>query len=250
MHAQGGVANAPMVNYNALSPRRNATIAALLRSIYRLALRIRLKLRLHDLDSVRNENVDGTRIIVLPTVFNGVLLRTGAFLATALTEELIPRGGLVLDLGTGSGINAVFAARLGARVIATDTNPEAARCAQVNALIHHLEDRIEARVGDLFDTVQGVKFDAILFNPPYFIGRPRDVADYGWRSLDTFERFLRELPSHLKTGGRALIVLSTDGDINSALNGVNGLKVHVLRRRDFINETLTVYAVECSEEPE
>ena len=40
-------------------------------------------------------------------------------------------------------------------------------------ILHRLEDRIEAREGDLFAPVAGETFDLILFNPPFFRGEPR-----------------------------------------------------------------------------
>jgi HemK-related putative methylase len=187
--------------------------------------------------------VSGTRIVVLPGVFDGATLRTGAFLAQALDAHTCPPGARALDLGTGSGLGAIFAARYAAQVIATDINPEAARCAQLNALAHHLEQRIETRVGDLFEPVRGERFEVILFNPPYFRGRPHDLSDHAWRSTDVFDRFLRELPAHLSPGGCAFIVLSSDGDIAAALSSANHLTARAIRERDLINEKLTVYEI-------
>ncbi len=185
--------------------------------------------------------MNGTPIIVLPGVFDGVRLRTGAFLAQALDPHSCPPGARVLDLGTGSGLGAVCAARWGAQVIATDVNPEAARCARVNALAQHLEQRIETRVGDLFEPVRGERFDVILFNPPYYRGSPRDLSDHAWRSPDVFDRFLRELPEFLTPTGRALVVLSSDGDVAGALSAARHLAVRAVRQRDLRNEELTLY---------
>ncbi len=215
----------------------------LLRSLYRAALRLRLRLAGRGYDRLRVENVRGTRLIVLPGVFNGVLLRTGAFLATTLDSALVSSDARVLDLGTGSGIGALFAARWACSVVATDINPDAVRCAQINALAHHFEHRIETRLGDLFEPVRGERFELVLFNPPYYRGEPRNLADYAWRSPDTFDRFLRELPEHLTENGRALVVLSSDGEIAEALRSAKHLAVRVVRQRDFINETLTVYEI-------
>lgn len=212
-----------------------------IRSLFRLGQRARLRLWWRDYDRLRIENLDGTPIIVLRGVFNGVLIRTGSFLAQALNSQFVSKGTQVLDLGTGSGIGAVVAARLGAEVTATDINPEAVRCAQINALALHLEQKIQTRTGDLFDPVLDQKFDLILFNPPYFRGIPRGVTDYAWRSPDVFDRFLRDLPLHLTDKGRALIVLSSDGDIAGTLESAAHLKTRIVLRRDFINEILTVY---------
>lgn len=194
---------------------------------------------------VRVRTVRGAQIVVLPGVFDGARLRTGALLVEALDTDSCPPGTRVLDLGTGSGLGAIIAARYAAHVIATDINPDAVRCAQINVLAHHFEERIETRVGDLFEPVRDQRFDVILFNPPYYRGRPRDLSDYAWRSPDAFDRFLLELPAHLAPGGRALVVLSSDGDIAPALLSATGLAVRVVRERDLINETLTIYELQA-----
>ena len=212
------------------------------RSIYRAAQRLRLRLWPDD-PRLHIRQVDGTPIMVLPGVFDGIRLRSGAFLAQTFAALPIPATTRVLDLGTGSGIGAIFAARRAARVVATDINPDAVRCALMNAEALHLDYRIETRAGDLFGPVHGEQFDAILFNPPFYRGQPRDMADRAWRSPDVFDRFLHELPAYLCPGGFALIVLSTDGDIADALFSAKHLVVRPVKRRDLVNEILTVYEI-------
>jgi release factor glutamine methyltransferase len=212
------------------------------RSLYRFAQQARLRLWPDD-HKMRIRQVDGTLIMVLPGVFDGIRLRSGAFLAQTFAALPIPANAQVLDLGTGSGIGAIFAARRAARVVATDINPEAVRCAQVNALALHLDHKIQVRAGDLFQPVHDERFDAILFNPPFYRGQPCDMADRAWRSPDVFDRFLHELPAYLCPGGFALIVLSTDGDVAEALFSAKHLVVRPVKRRDLVNEILTVYEI-------
>lgn len=192
------------------------------------------------------ERLGDVTLVVLPSVFNGVLLRSGKFLAQTLSAQRIPRGGRVLDMGTGSGLCAIRAAQLGARVVAVDINPEAVRCAQINALLNRVEARVEARQGDLFAPVRDEQFDAILFNPPYFHGAPRDALDQAWRGQGVFERFLAGLEGALAPQGSALIVLSSDGDLMPALRefAASGWQVAPVASRDLINEVLTVYRLE------
>jgi release factor glutamine methyltransferase len=193
------------------------------------------------------EQIDGVPLLVLPQVFNPVLLRSGAIMARAVDGLPLekPARLAVLDLGTGSGIGAVFAARRGASVVAVDINPEAVRCARINALLNHLADRIEVRHGDLFEPVRGQRFDLVLFNPPYYRGTPRDDLDRAWRGRDVFERFAAGLADVLTPEGYALLVLSTDGDCEELLAALAtaGFRDDVVDRRNLINEVVTVHAV-------
>ena len=195
------------------------------------------------------EELDGVPLIVLPEVFNPVLFRTGTVLARTVASSALAappgNGAAALDRGTGSGVGAVFAARRGYRVVAVDVNPEAVRCARLNALLNGLEDRIEVREGDLFAPVEGETFDLILFNPPFFRGTPKSRFDLAWRGTDVLERFAAGLSTALAPKGLALLLLSTDGDGPALLEALRhqGFAIDSAARRDFGNEVVTVHAV-------
>lgn len=201
------------------------------------------------LGRVTLEEIDGVPFAVLPQVFNPVLFRTGEILARTMASSPFAAppagGGRALDLGTGSGAGAVFAARRGFQVVAVDLNPEAVRCARANVLLNLLEDRIEVREGDLFAPVPEERFNLILFNPPFFRGAPRDRLDLAWRGTDVLERFAAGLPGALAEGGTALLCLSTDGDGDALLAALlrGGFGIETAARKDLGNEVVTVYAV-------
>jgi release factor glutamine methyltransferase len=197
-------------------------------------------------DDYRLERVAGVPILVTPSVFNPKVPRTGAFLATHLDARLINADADVLDMGTGSGVCALFAARYARRVIAVDINAAAVRCATINACLNHLEQRIEVRHGDLFAPVRGERFDLIVFNPPFLRAVPRNDRDRAWRSIDIAERFAAELGEHLKPGGAGLLVLSTFGEAQVFLEELHrrGFAISVLAERRFINERLAIFKLE------
>ena len=89
----------------------------------------------------------------------GLAFGTGTHETTALCAELIEQyytGGTVLDVGTGSGILAIAAARLGADdVLAIDIDPLAVRTARENVEKNRLNDKITVRQGDLLEGAMG-----------------------------------------------------------------------------------------------
>jgi release factor glutamine methyltransferase len=212
------------------------------RRAWRGILRVKLALvDRHRYASIQLERIEGLPFIVLPDVFNPSLLRSGEFLARHAAR--LAAGARVLELGSGAGAAAILAAKAGCRVSAVDINPSAVRCTRINAPLNNVE--LDVRLGDLFGPVHSERFDVVLFNPPYYRGTPVDALDHAWRSPDVAARFAAQLGAHLTVRGRALVVLSSDGDQEQFLDTwrSNALEACVVAQRDLINETLTVYEV-------
>lgn len=200
------------------------------------------------------ERIDGVPLVVLPEVLNPVVFRSGAFLARTVAASPLAAaapGARALDMGTGSGVGAVFAARRGFRVTGVDLSPDAVRCARANALLNGLEDRIEIRSGDLFGPVAGERFELVLWNPPFFRGEPRNRFDLAWRATDVMERFAAGLGAALSPDGAALVLLSTDGDAAGAVAALraHGFDLAVAARRHFGSEIMTVHVARRSGAP-
>lgn len=197
-------------------------------------------------DSRRMEIVRGTPLVILPSVFNPRLLRTGEFFAGVIADRRLGSGGEVLDMGTGSGVCAVFAARHARHVVAVDINRAAVRCASINAALNELEGRIECRHGDLFAPLREQRFDAVFFNPPFLVGTPESERDCAWRSTDVATRFAAGLDRHLTATGRAYLLLSTFGDACGLFVDEltsRGFELSVLAVRRYINERVTILEV-------
>lgn len=150
----------------------------------------------------------------------------------------VHRGERVLELGTGCGLLAILAAEAGAKVVATDINPSALECARANAVTHGAADRIDFRLGDLFEPVSGERFDLIIFNPPYLPVRSEEALgaspDLAWEAgpdgRAVIDRFLEGLLGHLAPNGRALFVQSSLADISKTLRVLEtkGFQVKIL----------------------
>ena len=191
------------------------------------------------------EHVYDIPILVTPSVCNPKRMRTGEFLVSQLDSSRIGPEAEVLDMGTGSGVGAVFAAKHARRVVAVDINASAVRCARINALLNRAEGTVDVRHGDLFEPVAGERFDLILFNPPFKTGEARDDRDRAWRANGLGERFAEGLDRHLKPGGAALLLLSTFGDEQVFLEPLRrrGHGISPLAQRRYLGEQLTLYGI-------
>ena len=219
--------------------------AALARLLGRLAYQAHRLLGHARHDRAVLEWVHGAPLLVLPGVFNPRRMRTGAWFAGLLDGQLIGSDTTVLDLGTGSGIGALFAARHARQVLALDINPAAVNCARANALMHRVADRVEVCHSDLFAAAGARRFDLVLFNPPFLAGPPASDHDRAWRSVDVPERFAAQLHRHLRPGGQALLLLSSFGGAHRYLAALarHGCAAQPFAARHYYNERLVALSV-------
>lgn len=134
-------------------------------------------------------------------------------LGSAVLAEVAP-GDRVLDMGTGSGVNAILAATVASDVVAVDINPRAVETARSNAIRNGVGERVDVRYSDVFSAVED-EFDLIIFDPPSRWFAPRDLlemasTDEDYRALTTF---VRNVDRHLSPTGRLLLFFGTSGDL-------------------------------------
>jgi SAM-dependent methyltransferase len=114
-----------------------------------------------------------------------------------------------LDVGTGNGIQALFAAQHCKHVIATDVSQRALDFAAFNARLNAV-DNIEFRRGSFFEPVEGERFDLVLCNPPYLISPDSLYAyrDSGMGGDTVSSELVRRAPEVLVEGGFAHLLVS------------------------------------------
>ena len=159
--------------------------------------------------------------------------------------------GRVLDVGTGSGIQALTAAESVKvrEVIAIDINETAIEELKQKV---KLIKKVKPRQSDLFSEVEG-QFDMIIFNPPYLpqdkVGNEiiEDPSLYGGKKgWEISERFFNEVSKHLVPGGKILFLFSTltnKKKIEEMIEN-NLLKFEEVGSKKLAFEELFVYLVE------
>jgi release factor glutamine methyltransferase len=167
--------------------------------------------------STRTVRAAGFRLVVYPTVFHPKLFLTSEFFAQFLsTIDLAGKN--VADVGTGSGILALAAARAGATVVALDINPRAVNAAVDNARSNGLDDRVTAVRSDLLAALApDFLVDVIISNPPFFSGEPRDIADRAWVAGPGYRDIMSlfdQARQRLTPLGVMYVLLSSDSDLH------------------------------------
>ncbi len=146
--------------------------------------------------------------------------------------------GFVLDVGTGSGIQAIAASEKAKLVIGVDISKDAIKLARENAFKQNIKNIyfFESNLFGLFEKIEAKKhfkyvfleklkdkkihrflekrvlFDLIIFNPPY-LPRDKGINDKsiygGLKGHEILERFFSQASRYLKENGRILIVFSS-----------------------------------------
>ncbi|HEY4419841.1 MAG TPA: class I SAM-dependent methyltransferase [Pseudonocardia sp.] len=172
----------------------------------------------------------GLDLVVPPGVFAPT--PTSDLLGRAVVDEVRP-GDRVLDMGTGSGVNAILAAAVAADVVGVDVNPAAVEAATVNAA----RNRVRATfcVSDVYSAVAG-SYDLMVIDPPFRWFAPRDMlecamADEGYAAVG---RFFSGIDARLRPDGRVLLFFGTSGDQDHVLGLATaaGLRAEVVASRD------------------
>ena len=132
--------------------------------------------------------------VTASSVFSKKRLDTGTRLL--IESMLLPKNGAVLDVGCGYGPVGIACARFNPelRVIMTDVNTRAVHLSREN-IARNKVPNAEARLGRLYEPVEGLRFDIILSNPPISAG------------LDTVQRLIEGAANFLQPMGTLQVVV-------------------------------------------
>jgi release factor glutamine methyltransferase len=198
-------------------------------------------------NKTRWTHASGFRLVVHPTVFHPRFFITSKFFAKFI-GHLDLTGKRVADVGTGTGILALAAARAGAaNVVAIDINPNAVEAAAENARANGLHDRVTALRSDLLSEIEpGPRFDVILSNPPFFPDEPRDIADRAWNAGPDYRdiaAFFEQARERLTPNGSIYLLLSSDCDLNKIGTLIKdaGFGARLADQRSILFESFDIY---------
>jgi release factor glutamine methyltransferase len=209
-------------------------------------LTLRWRIRPPDYTRTYRIRVNGLDLVVLPTVFHPTWHFTSRFLAEECGRLLGGKASSVLEIGTGTGVVALSAARFAEHAVATDVNPQAVLCALGNAESNGLAGKVSILEGDMFAPVAGQRFDAILCNPPYLKGVRRtavEMAYFAGENLEWISRLATEGPGYLQPGGAMYCVFGDAGDVRSLVERFEreGWSADCVARRHIPSEELSIW---------
>jgi release factor glutamine methyltransferase len=155
---------------------------------------------------------------------------------------------IFMEVGCGSGLITLAAAKACSQVFATDVSLTAVRNTVQNLRRNALISRCSVIQTDILSSFAPVAhFSVIVFNPPYLpqddITTGMDHAFVGGPSgAETTERFIREGVNHLRENGRLYVVTSSLADMGQIKNTMEGcsLNTRVVASSRFFFETLSI----------
>jgi release factor glutamine methyltransferase len=151
------------------------------------------------------------------TVFPGVF-HPGLFFSTKILLNYIEKIELtkkyVLELGAGTGLISMFAAKRGGFVTASDISLTAVYNIEKN--VKMTDANVEVVHSDLFDDVPHRRYDYIIVNPPYYKKTPSSEKEFAWFGGDDFQYFRKlfsQLGNNFYENTNVLMVLSDEADL-------------------------------------
>jgi methylase of polypeptide subunit release factors len=197
--------------------------------------------------SIRTVQAGGFRLTVRPTVFHPRFFVSSERFADFI-DHLDLSGKRVIDVGTGTGILALAAARAGAEyVVAADINPNASLNAAENARANGLGDRVSGICSNLLAALAPRPlFDVILSSPPKHAGEPRDLTDRGWHAGPAYRdvaALFDQARGCLKPGGKLYVMVSSDSDLDlfGRLIDKAGFRARLAHEYSILIESFIIY---------
>ncbi len=159
-------------------------------------------------------NYEGINLIISKGVFHPrFFFSTKLFLAFLKNQELKNRN--FLEIGVGSGLLSIYAAKKGAKVKACDISETAVINSEHNAILNNVD--LELCQSNMFDKITPQIFDVIVVAPPYYKKNPISEADHAWycgQNMEYFTKFFTQIRNYSNEKTKIWMILSDDCDLD------------------------------------
>ena len=158
----------------------------------------------------RPYSYDGIEVLVMPDVFPPHYTLSTKILLDYI-KPLDLKHKTFLELGCGSGIVALYAAKKGAQVTASDINSSALVALKDASVKNNLV--IDIINSNLFNSISNQSFDYIFINPPYYPKTPKNIKERAWFCGENFEYF-KKLFKQLEQRKDKIVLMILSQDCN------------------------------------
>jgi len=197
------------------------------------------------LSGTRQYRYRNIRLEIPPEVFHpGFFFSTKRLLKFLAGYHLA--GKRFLELGAGSGLISIFAAKKGAFVTASDINKIAVTTLRKNKFANEVE--LNVIESDMFAAIPPQRFDFIAINPPYYKKYPGTAKDYAWycgENGEYFQQLFQGLANYIHPGSHVLMVLcdACDLDMIKSIAALNGFIMHCVSAKTNLLEKNFIYSI-------
>ena len=165
------------------------------------------------LSKERSYSYKDITILVFPGVFHPGFYFSTKILLKYL-EEIELNQKYILELGAGTGLISIFAAKCGGFVTASDISLTAVYNIEKN--VKMTDANVEVVHSDLFDDAPNRRYDYIIINPPYYKKTPSSEKEFAWFGGDDFQYFRKlfsQLGNNVYENTNVIMVLSDEADL-------------------------------------
>ncbi|HEX7903066.1 MAG TPA: methyltransferase [Chitinophagaceae bacterium] len=198
------------------------------------------------LSKTRQYRYGDIRLEIPPQVFH-----PGFFFSTQLLLQYITglslAGKRFLELGAGSGLISIHAAKNGATVTASDINTEAITQLKKNSIANNTA--LVIFHADLFTGIPEQVFDIIAINPPYYKKQPHTPIDHAWYCGENGEYFtglFEQLPNYINDKSEVIMVCCDGCDMAMIrkIAADNGFELRTMLAKQNLLEKNFIFKIE------